>query len=414
MTVQELASILKDNGISGAGGAGFPSYAKLNEKADIILLNCAECEPLLKVHRQVLKNYTFEIMTALNLIVETLKADKAIVAIKPSYITTVQSVKNQIPAFPKIEIGFLPEVYPAGDEVISIYETTGRVVPPGSIPIEAGCVVFNVETVLNVYRAVFENTPVTSKHVTVAGEIVNPMTVNAPLGTPFSELIALAGGAKLSEYDLICGGPMTGFVANPSDVVTKTTNAIIVLPKNHPVIIQKQTNTSINSKRVMASCCQCRVCTDLCSRNLLGHPIEPHEIMRSITSGKVVKPQAIINAAYCSGCGICELYACPQGLHPREIILSLKAELRKNKLTPTKCENFGPVHPQRDNRKIPKHRLTARLGLTKYNIPAVLTELVPDLKTAKILLSQHVGAPSVPVVKGGDRVEKGQKIVNYN
>lgn len=410
MTLKELIEIMKDNGISGAGGAGFPSYAKLNEKADTIILNCAECEPLLKVHRQVLKHNAFEIMSGLKIISEAVGAKRCIVAIKPSYITTVQSVKDQLDAFPNIEIGFLPEVYPAGDEVIAIYETTGRVVPPGSLPISVGCIVFNVETVLNVYRAVELKAPVTHKHVTVAGEINTPSTICAPLGTSFLELISLAGGAKIDDYSLICGGPMTGFVANPTDVVTKTTNAIIVLPKNHPVIIKKQIKPAISAKRIMASCCQCRACTDLCSRNLLGHPIEPHEIMRTITSGKVVKPQVVLNSAYCSGCGICELYACPQSLHPREIILSLKAELRKNKVQLPKIENFDPVSPNRDLRKIPKHRLTARLGLTKYNLPAPLYEKSFDVKSVKILFSQHAGAPAEPLVKIGDEVKAGQKI----
>ena len=410
MTVQELSVLLKDNGISGAGGAGFPAYAKLNEKADTIILNCAECEPILKLHRAVLKKYTYEIMCGLNFIAETIGAQQCIVAVKKSYVNTVQSIKDQQAAFPNIKIGYLPEIYPAGDEVVTIYETTGRVVPPGSIPISVGCIVFNVETVLNVYQAVFENKPVTEKFVTLSGEVNKHITVCAPIGTTFSELISIAGGTTVEDYSIICGGPMTGFIANPTDVVTKTTNALIILPKDHPLIIQKKSNTSIHAKRIMASCCQCRSCTDLCSRNLLGHPIEPHEIMRTVSSGKVINPKAILNAAYCSGCGICELYACPQGLHPREIISELKAELRKQKVALPKIEEFDPVNPTRDYRKVSKHRLTARLGLTKYNVPAPLDEEPINPKKVKILFSQHIGAPAVPVIKKGDQVVAGQKI----
>lgn len=130
MTINELAKIMKDNGISGAGGAGFPAYAKLNEKADTVLLNCAECEPLLKVHRQVLKFHAFEILKALHLIAQTVGAKNCIVAMKESYKTTLATVKAELEAFPNIKIGILPEVYPAGDEVVLIYETTGKVVPP--------------------------------------------------------------------------------------------------------------------------------------------------------------------------------------------------------------------------------------------------------------------------------------------
>ena len=159
MTINELAKIMKDNGISGAGGAGFPAYAKLNEKADTVLLNCAECEPLLKVHRQVLKFHAFEILKALHLIAQTVGAKNCIVAMKESYKTTLATVKAELEAFPNIKIGILPEVYPAGDEVVLIYETTGKVVPPASIPISVGCIVYNVETVYNVYKAVFEQKP---------------------------------------------------------------------------------------------------------------------------------------------------------------------------------------------------------------------------------------------------------------
>ena len=263
MTIKELAKILKDNGICGAGGAGFPSYAKLNEKADTIILNCAECEPLLKVHRHILKAYTFEILKALKLICETVGAKNCIIATKPSYKRTVEALKEALVAYPDIRLSLLPETYPAGDEVITIYETTGRVVPAGDIPISVGVSVYNVETVYNIYRAVWEQKPVTHKYVTMAGEVENSVTLHVPLGTTFKELITLAGGATVENYKLISGGPMTGVLVSPEGVVTKTTNAIIVLPENHPVIIRKENKTNINVKRVMSACCQCKSCTDM-------------------------------------------------------------------------------------------------------------------------------------------------------
>ncbi len=410
MTVDNLKNIFQEYGIAGAGGAGFPSYAKLNEKADTIILNCAECEPLLKVHREVLKNYTYEIMCGLTMLSEAMGNAKCIIAIKPSYKTTVQAVKDQLSAFPNIEIKYLPEIYPAGDEVVTIYEATGRIVPPGSIPISVGCIVYNVETVLNIYKAVSESAPVTHKYVTLTGEVNKTVTLCVPIGTSFSTLIKLAGGTTIDDYSIINGGPMTGTIATTSDVVTKTTNALIILPKNHPVIVSKQAKTSIGIKRIMASCCQCRTCTELCSRNLLGHPIEPHEIMRAMSSGKVSKPQAIINAAYCSGCGICELYACPQGLHPRTIIAELKVALRQNKVQLPKIEEAPTVNPKRDYKLVSKHRLTSRLGLAKYNKAAKLDKADVVTDTVKIMFSQHLGAPAVPVVKKGDEVSCGQKI----
>ena len=119
MDINNLKGILQKAGIVGAGGAGFPSYAKLNTDADTIILNCAECEPLLKLHRQVMQVYAREIMEAMEAVCEAVGAKKAIIAIKPSYKKAVEAINAQIDEFKLISIGFLPEVYPAGDEVVS-------------------------------------------------------------------------------------------------------------------------------------------------------------------------------------------------------------------------------------------------------------------------------------------------------
>ena len=182
MEITQLADIMRKSGVAGAGGAGFPSYAKLDKRADTIILNCAECEPLLKLHRQVLEKYAVEIMTALDAIADAVEAEQVIIAVKASYTGAVNAVKNNLSKFKKMKIGILPEIYPAGDEVITIYETTGRVVAPGCLPITVGVTVFNVETALNVYNALTNGSGVTSKYITIAGEVKNPVTLKAPLG----------------------------------------------------------------------------------------------------------------------------------------------------------------------------------------------------------------------------------------
>ena len=115
----------------------------------------------------------------------------------------------------------------------------------------------------NTYYALKDGKPVTSKFVTVAGEVQNPITLKAPLGMTFKELIELAGGATIKEYELICGGPMTGNLAGDYDVVTKTTNAVLVLPKDHYVITRRKSSVAVDMKRAFAACCQCRMCTCL-------------------------------------------------------------------------------------------------------------------------------------------------------
>lgn len=409
MNINELKTILKKSGVVGAGGAGFPSYAKLNDKADTILLNCAECEPLLKLHRQVMQQYAKEILTALDAVRAAVGAERAIVAIKPSYKQAVEAVEAILPDFKQIEIGLLPEVYPAGDEVVTIYETTGRVVPPGKIPIEVGVTVYNVETMLNAYYAMQTGAGVTHKYITVTGAVKKPITLKIPLGITVGEVIDLAGGATIKEYALISGGPMTGSIVTEADVITKTSNAILVLPKDQYIIQKRQNNPSISLKRAMSACCQCRMCTDLCPRNMLGHPIEPHLFMRSVSSGTTAEAAPYLNTYFCCGCGLCEMYSCFQGLNPRTLMGAFKGALRKGGI-PVPAVDAAPVKEERGGRYILKSRLTARLGLTEYNHAAPLDETEYQPKSVKLLLSQHIGKPAEAICKMGDTVTAGQTV----
>lgn len=410
MNITELSALMRENGVVGAGGAGFPSYAKLNTKADTIILNCAECEPLLKLHRQVLEKYAYEIISTLETIAEAVGAEHVIIAVKGSYREAVEAVKAQLPAFKKTEIGLLPETYPAGDEVITIYETTKRVVPPGSLPIEVGVIVYNVETIYNVYRAMAEKEPVTYKYITIAGEVAQPVTLKAPLGISYYELIELAGGATVKDPVLIGGGPMTGRIVSGYDTVTKTSNAVLVMPKDALIVRKKTTRIQTDMKRAMAACCQCQMCTDLCPRHLLGHPIEPHAFMRSASSGVTRDVTPYINTMFCSQCGLCEMFSCFQSLSPRTLIGECKAGLRANGIPIPKGVKAAPVNPNRESRMVSKERLTVRLGLAKYDVPAWLKDEPVSAKQVKIMLTQHIGAPAQAAVAKGDTVKAGQVI----
>ncbi len=411
MKLTELQGILKENGIVGAGGAGFPTYAKLSEKADTIILNCAECEPLLKLHRQVLETHPHEIFEALQLISKTVNAKRVCVAIKKSYVETAEAITPFVEFFPNIEIYRLDDVYPAGDEVILTYEVTGRIVPPGDIPLSVGVMVLNVETVYNLYRAM-NGRPVTRKYVTIAGEVQNPVTVRVPIGVTVGEIIKLAGEITTPDPAFIIGGPMMGTLGSKANIVTKTTNAVLVLPNNHPLIIRRQSKTFIDMKRAMAACCQCSYCTSLCSRNLLGHPINPSEFMRVASNGITNDAAPYLDAMYCSGCGLCEQYSCVQNLSPRMLLAACKTELRKAGVKPQHVKETPVVNPKRPLRQVPMSRLTSRIGLKKYNKSAPVIEAVPNFKKVTVLLSQHVGAPSVPTVKKGDTVTEKQLIAN--
>ena len=409
MEIAELSKILRANGIVGAGGAGFPTYGKLSDKADTILLNCAECEPLLKLHRQLLKTHVLEILKAFSLIAETVQAKEAIIGIKEEYKETIEALEEYIGEFPMVRIHKLPGVYPMGDEVIMIYETTGRVVRPGGLPIECGVAVFNVETVYNVYRAVWKKEPVMDKCVTVVGEVENPITVRVPIGTRIRDVVEMAGGVTTENPVYLLGGPMMGSFGKDYLPVTKTTNAIIVLPEKHVLVQRKQSKFSTAVARAASSCCQCQSCTDLCPRHALGHPIQPHLFMRAAANRDFQNLEAYLDTLFCSSCGLCEMFSCPQGLSPRSMMAEYKAGLRKAGIKPPVVE-AAPVKESREYRKVPEGRLLARLGLGKYDKPAILDNTVRTVKEVKIRLSQHIGAPAVLAVKQGDMVNCGDVI----
>ena len=409
MLIDELKNIARNNGIVGAGGAGFPAYAKMTDKADTVILNCVECEPLLKLHRQLLATHTEEIIQMLDEVRESFGAKEAVIGIKSEYVTTIKAVEEVLGDFPKVRICALKPAYPMGDEVVLIYEATGRVIQPGGLPIDENVVVYNVETMYNLYRAVHLDIPVTNKLVSIVGEIDHPLTVRVPLGTTVKEAIALAGKVTVEDPVYVMGGPMMGRLGTENTVITKTTNAIIILPKDHHVVVRMDKNLEIEKKRASSSCCQCRTCTDMCSRHALGHPIEPHKVMRAVANHDTSDMSVFVNTAYCSGCGICEKYACPQGLSPKSIIQAFKGGLRAAGIKAKKVDP-APVLEDRELRKLPVHRLAARLDLTKYDKPAPFEDTTPTTKLVKIPMSQHIGAPATPIVSVGDTVKKGQLI----
>lgn len=415
MDRMQLQNIMKEKGIVGAGGAGFPTYEKLDDRAKTIILNCAECEPLLYLHRQLLEKHTYEIIDAFGMIANALGSTKIIIAIKKAYKDTIEAVSNYLNLYKNMSICPLDEVYPVGDEIVLIYETTGVVIPIGKLPIDSGIAVFNVETVYNIYRSVRLNEAVTDKLVTIVGEVENPITVRVPIGIEVKEVVKFAGKTLIEDPCYFMGGSMMGQMVGKKSVITKTSNGILVLPKDHILIRKQERNSSIDIKRAAAACCQCSMCTDLCPRNLLGHPVEPHLFMLAATCKDVQKTEAYINTLFCSSCGLCEMYSCVQGLSPRTLMKEYQQGLKQVGISKQYCvtNHFvrqNPVNQKRKYRKVPMERLLARLGLTKYKEKAILVDEVKETNRVKLLLNQSGGTPAIGIVKQGDLVNKGQMI----
>lgn len=407
MELSKLIALVQNAGVVGAGGAGFPTHHKLNTRCETVIVNGAECEPLVQVDQQLLQVEAQALVHAMETIITACGATRGVFAVKAKYHGAVTALQQALAGQDRLELFLLGDFYPAGDEHVLVYEVLQQIVPPGGIPIQVGAVVINVETLLNVSKAIVGE-PVTHKYVTITGAVAKPMTARVPVGTPLNVLLQLAGGPTLSDFRVIEGGPMMGKIVSDFERgVTKTTKALIVLPASHRLLRSKQSDTGIVLKRAMAACCQCSACTDLCPRYLLGHGLSPHKVLRSLSHNFSQDPETVVAAQLCSECGVCDLYACHMELSPRLLNAAVKGELAKRDFKYAAIDGTV-VHPAREMRKIPVKRLILSLGLERYRQPAPLSAGEIAVEKVALGLKQHLGEPAFPVVKPGDKVTLGQ------
>lgn len=409
----DLLEKIKNAGVIGAGGAGFPTHLKLNCKVEYFIINGLECEPLLQSDKYIMRNNSDEIIQAAEEIGRTIEAEHIIIGLKEEYHEEIDALKASIKKFnSRVELHLSRVFYPAGDEQILVYEVTGRTIPPGGIPLNVGAVVSNTGTVFNIFEAL-EEKMVTYKFVTVIGEIQTPSIIKVPIGTKIKDVLDKCGGTLIKDYSLIIGGPMMGRKISKDQikdiVITKTDGAIIVISENHYLIQREKLTIEHMKNQAKSACIQCRFCTDMCPRNLIGHPLNPHKIMRSVALNELDN-EVIKQALICCECGICEMYACPMGLSPKRINIYLKGKLRSNgEKWQNKTNNFT-ANTMREYRKIPTNRLIARLHLDKYKKQRLQEGEEVNPKEVKIPLRQGIGAGVIPVIQVGDTVEIGQVI----
>ncbi len=414
MDKQEI-EIIKNAGIVGAGGAGFPSHVKFNAQAGTLIINGAECEPMIHVDKLLLEHDFDKVYEGIKTAAALIGANRIVLAIKAKYKEALKAIEvfkksHESDGF-NFEIFKLGNFYPAGDEQVLVYEVTHKIVPEGGIPLQVGVIVTNVETLLNISNALGgEN--VTQKYVTVNGEVAEPMTLKVPVGTPVKKLIQYCGGIITGgEFAVLDGGPMMGKIIDLDKyAVKKTTKSIIVLPEDSIVVEQKRRSIHQAVKRAQAICLSCRMCTDLCPRYLLGHELFPDEMMKKMYRGELndSELEKYDFAFLCCDCGLCELYSCVVDLSARSLFNYIKAELGKKGIKNPHNRKDLAVNEFRDYRKVPVDRLEKRLEVDKYHSIASLSDFNVKISEIKLYLSQHVGAPSVPVVNIGEKVTEGQ------
>ena len=298
LTREQILEKILEGGIVGMGGATFPSHIKLNvprgKKADVLIINGAECEPYLTSDHQLMLEKSEELMVGTKILMKALGVDKAIIGIENNKKDAIEKLSKLAEKHDDIRVETLKVQYPQGGEKQLIKALINREVPSGKLPIDVGTVVHNVGTTFAVYEAVQKNKPLIERVITVTGKSVkNPGNFLARIGTPVSTLIEAAGGLPEDTGKVISGGPMMGKALNDLDIpVTKGTSGILLLPKSE--------SSRLKSK----VCIRCSKCVSACPMGL-----EPFYLM-TVVQRSMMDEAENNRILDCIECGSCA-YICP-------------------------------------------------------------------------------------------------------
>ncbi len=396
MTINDIEAL----GVIGSGGAGFPAHVKLKSNPDTIIMNAAECEPLLHKDMQLLLHRADTVLDGFRTVMDITGASHGIIGIKDKHHEEIALLRSKVPQ--SVTVMPIEDVYPAGDEVTLIYMTTGRIVQPGALPISVGCLVQNVETLYNIGAG----KPVVEKCIAVAGAVKEPATIMVPVGTTYEEVLSHFT-ITVPQFAVRAGGLMMGaLVTDLHTVVSKRTGALIVLPDDHHCItMYRRFATDHDTDRIAkAGCDQCSFCTELCPRYLLGQPVRPETAMRNRMFTREDMPMLFPGNFSCCECNLCTMYACPEGLDPRGATVMEKRMFREQHLQWNGVQQS--VHPMIDYRKVPTSKLMQRLDVARYDADGPLKELNIRPASVRVPLAEHIGAPAIAIVSPGDAVKK--------
>lgn len=297
-SLEDLLKAVKDSGVVGLGGAGFPTMVKLSvkdiEQVRYICVNGAECEPFITSDTRTMLDRTDDMMTAARLLVQFFKPEKMIFGIEKNKPDCIKVMRDAIQNEPLMEVQALPSMYPQGGEKVLIYHTTGGIVPEGKLPLDAGVLVLNVTTLAVIGQYIKTGMPLVEKVVTVNGSAVKePKNVIVPIGMLMKDVFEAAGGFKEEPGKILYGGPMMGVsVPDMEQPVLKTTNAILAFNKKDSVLPEP------------SACIRCGKCVQHCPLHLMACAVE-----RAYEKGNMERLDELkINL--CMECGCCS-FGCP-------------------------------------------------------------------------------------------------------
>ena len=312
---QEIIDAIREAGIVGMGGAGFPTHVKLNAKADTVIINGAECEPYLTSDYRRMLEEPEKLVEGLRIILKLFPNAHGFLAVednKPDCIAKMQELtRNE----PRMEVCPLKTKYPQGGERQLIYATTHREINSTMLPADAGCIVDNVETLISIYRAVKLGKPVMNRIFTVTGDAVaEPGNFDICLGMSYGEVLEAAGGFKVQPEKIISGGPMMGFGIFDLDVpTTKTSSALLCLTKDEVSAMEP------------SACINCGKCAEVCPGRVVPRKLADY--------AEHYDEEAFLknDGMECCECGCCS-YICPAKRPLTQVIKSMrKMQLAKKK-----------------------------------------------------------------------------------
>ncbi len=318
-TREDLIKAVRESGLVGLGGAGFPTHVKLNFKpdsgVDTLIINAAECEPYITVdYRECIEN-SENIFDGVHWIKNILGFKKVVLAVednKPEAIKIFDHIASTDDDRDEIKVMPLKSKYPQGAEKMMVLSATGRKVPPGKLPADVGCVVMNVASAAFVARYMKTGKPLVSRSMTVDGKaIMNPQNIRVPVGTEIEYILQQCGGYREDPVKIITGGPMMGAsIVDTHHPILKSNNAILVLGKKD-IAIKKETD-----------CIRCGRCAVVCPMALVPTLIERHARAKDTDHLKLA------GTMVCMECGSCA-YSCPAGRPLVQYMRNAKAVLRE-------------------------------------------------------------------------------------